>query len=149
MCIRDLIVDLARTKTILLSTHVLPEVEEVCLRAIIIAAGRLVADGTLLELSEGEGESIAVVLGANEDEERSALEALEGVHDVALSGRGALGRVRFHLGVEERFEVSERVSRLAMERGWPLFELRHEVPTLEMVFLRRTRQLAALASEES
>lgn len=147
--IRDLIVELARTKTILLSTHVLPEIEEVCRRAIIIAAGRLVADGTLLELSEGEGESIAVVLGAAEDEARSALEALEGVHDVALSGRGALGRVRFHLGVEERFEVSERVSRLAQDRGWALFELRHEVPTLETVFLRRTREFAARASEES
>jgi ABC-2 type transport system ATP-binding protein len=147
--IRDLIVDLSRTKTILLSTHVLPEVEEVCRRAIIIAAGTLVADGTLLELSEGEGENLAVVLGADENEAKSALEALEGVNDVALSGRGAEGRVRFHLGVEERFAVSERVSALASERGWPLYELRHEVPTLETVFLRRTRGLAALASDAS
>ena len=137
--IRDLVVELARTKTILLSTHVLPEVEEVCRRVVIIAAGKLVADGSLLELSEGEGESLAVVVVADEAEAQRALADLDGVDAAAVSGRGAEGRVRLHLDVQGRFQVAERVSRLAHERGWPLCELRHEVPTLERIFLRYTR----------
>jgi len=137
--IRDLVVSLAEHKTILLSTHVLPEVEEVCRRAIIIAAGRLVADGGLLELSEGEGESLSVVLTADEESALTSLGRIDGVKSAQVSGRGLEGRVRFHLEVDGRFDVAERVARVAAEAGYPLSELRHEVPTLERVFLSRTR----------
>jgi ABC-2 type transport system ATP-binding protein len=137
--IRDLVVSLAEHKTILLSTHVLPEVEEVCRRAIIIAAGQLVADGGLLELSEGEGESLSVVLAADEEAALVALGRVDGVKSAQVSGRGLEGRVRFHLEVDGRFEVAERVGRMAADAGYALFELRHEVPTLERVFLSRTR----------
>ncbi|MCP3917334.1 MAG: ATP-binding cassette domain-containing protein [bacterium] len=147
--IRDLIVGLAAEKTILLSTHVLPEVEEVCRRVLIIAAGKLVADGSLLELSAQTAESLAVVLCADENEASTALAELEGVARVEVTGRGAEGRVRFHLDVEERFDTAERVARFVRDRGWPLFELRHEVPSLERVFLDRTRGLARPHEEQA
>ena len=147
--IRERIVTLAAEKTILLSTHVLPEVEEVCRRAIIIAAGRLIADGSLTELAEGGGEHLAVTLVADADESRRALAELEGVSEVDVAQRGDAGRVRYHLGVDGRFDVAERVSRLASDRGWTLIELSHEVPTLERVFLSRVRALAAAPTEEA
>jgi ABC-2 type transport system ATP-binding protein len=140
--IRERIVRLAATKTVLLSTHVLPEVEEVCRRAIIIAAGRIIADGTLAELAGDTGETLAVTLVVDGDEGLRALGELEGVTRVDLATRGEAGRRRFHLAVEARFEVADRVSRLAADRGWTLVELSHEVPTLERIFLERVRALA-------
>jgi len=144
--IRERIVTMAETKTVLLSTHVLPEVEEVCRRAIIIAAGRIIADGTLTELAEGQGESLAVTLVVDEAEGARALGEIEDVTQVEVASRGSAGRVRFHLDVLERFAVAEKVSRLAADQGWTLVELSHEVPTLERIFLTRVR---ALAREEA
>jgi len=143
--IRDLVVSLAREKTILLSTHVLPEVEEVCRRVVIIAAGQIVADGDILDLAHEERESLVVVVQAAEAEAVSALGELDGVLQVQITGRGDAGRVRLQLDVAERFAVAERVARLVHERGWSLVELRHQVPTLESVFLQRTRGLRAQA----
>lgn len=141
--IRDRILRLAETRTILLSTHVLTEVEEICSRAIIISAGVIVLDSSLLELTEGEGEALVVTLLADEQPARDALRSVEGVLSADISGRSSQGRVRFTLEVEERFAVAERLSALAATRGWPLLELRHEVPTLERVFLNCTRRTAA------
>jgi ABC-2 type transport system ATP-binding protein len=132
-------VALAENKTILLSTHVLPEVEEVCRRVIILAGGRIVADGSLLELSAGREECLLMTLAAPEQEALAAFAEVPGVLGCAVSGRGASGRLRLHLDVSERFDVAERLSALAVERGWPLLELRHDVPTLERVFLECTR----------
>jgi len=58
--IRDRILGLSANKTILLSTHVLSEVQEICTRVIMIAAGRIVEDSGLAELTEGDGEARAV-----------------------------------------------------------------------------------------
>jgi ABC-2 type transport system ATP-binding protein len=118
---------------------VLPEVEEVCRRVIILAGGRIVADGSLLELSAGREECLLVTLVAPEQEALAACADLQGVLNCSVSGRGASGRLRLQLDVRERFEVAERLSALAVDRGWPLLELRHDVPTLERVFLECTR----------
>jgi len=142
--IRDLVVRLAREKTILLSTHVLPEVEEVCRRVVILAGGRVVADGGLLELADGVGEALSLTVGdltAVGGEARFAAELarLAGVRSVAPAAHGEAGRVRLLLAVEGRFDVAERVARRAHELGVGLVELRHEVATLERIFLERTR----------
>jgi len=71
--IRELIMELAREKTVLLSTHVLSEIEEVCGRILIIAAGKLVADGTPGELSEGHADLEAAFLARTAGLERRAL----------------------------------------------------------------------------
>ncbi|MEZ6013666.1 MAG: ABC transporter ATP-binding protein [Planctomycetota bacterium] len=154
--IRDLVVQLAREKTILLSTHVLPEVEEVCRRVVILAGGRVVADGGLLELADGVGEALSVTVGgltgaAHEAAARVALAAVEGVARVEVAARGEAGRVRFLLAVEGRFEAAERVARSIHAGAFSLVELRHEVATLERIFLERTRgvQRRATAAESA
>lgn len=142
--IRDLILELARTKTILLSTHVLPEVEEVCRRAIILAGGRIVADGPLAELAEEAGEALSVGLAlpaTAEAEALASLARLDGVEHAEIAGRLHDELVRIRLGVQDRWAVAARVTALASERGWRLVELTHDVPTLERVFLERTRRL--------
>jgi ABC-2 type transport system ATP-binding protein len=141
--IRDRILGLSESKTILLSTHVLSDVKEICTRVIMIAGGRIVEDSGLAELTEGKGEALVLVLIADEQSVSDALRDVEGVLRVDVSGRSGEGRVQFHLEVQDRFGVAERLSAMAASRGWPLLELRHEVPTLETVFLNRTRRVGA------
>jgi ABC-2 type transport system ATP-binding protein len=142
--IRDLVVRLAREKTILLSTHVLPEVEEVCRRVVILAGGRVVADGGLLELADGVGEALSLTVAGlasigGETRFAEGLGRLDAVRSVTVAAHGEAGRVRLLLSVEGRFDVAERVARHVHEHGVALVELRHEVATLERIFLERTR----------
>ena len=147
--IRERIVALAQHTTVLLSTHVLSEVEEICQRAIIIDAGRIVADGTLEELAEEQGETLAVSFGGDPPEALGALGELEGVSRIQVARLSGAGRRRFLMSVADRDEVAERVARLAHERGWWLAELSHELPSLERVFLSRTHELATELGPDS
>ena len=151
--IRDLVVELARSKTILLSTHVLPEVEEVCRRVLIIAGGRLVADGPLDELADQSADALSVTVdagGAPAEQVAAALAALEGADAARAEARAAAAaedggaRVRVQVTLAagaDRYALADAVARAAHGAGWSLLELRHEVPTLERVFLERTRGL--------
>ncbi len=115
--IRDLVIELSRDKTILLSTHILPEVEEVCRRALILAGGRLVADGDLLDLGAGQHRRLAVTLVDPAEGIARDLAALDGVLGVAQTVQGTQGRVRFHLEVQEPHGAAETILRAAQQHG--------------------------------
>lgn len=143
--IRELIVELGRDHTVILSTHILPEVEQVCRRVLIIDDGRLVADGTPDELrgaAAGAAE-LLVELEAPETDAQVALAALPGVARVSGDGKG-----RFRVALEGG-DLRREVFRLAVEKGWTLLELRQSTLSLEDVFLRLTmRDTTAPASAE-
>ena len=146
--IRDLVIELSKDKTILLSTHILPEVEEVCRRALILAGGRLVADGDLLDLTGSQAERISSTLVAPPESVASELQLIQGVRTLIGQVQGSAQRVRFQVEVSGRFEVAERIAEQARTRGWRLLELRHESATLEQVFLRHTRGHGLAAKPE-
>jgi len=136
--IRSLIREIGREKTVILSTHILPEVSATCGRVIIIADGKLVGSGTPDELAAqaagGVGVQI-VVRGSGEDIE-SALLAMAGVERVEFAGpegEGLRFRIRGRTGTETA-RLAEAVSGLAALRGWPLRELRPISASLEEVF---------------
>ncbi|MEM1452328.1 MAG: ATP-binding cassette domain-containing protein [Planctomycetota bacterium] len=147
--IRDLVVELARHKTILLSTHVLPEVEEVCRRVLIIAGGELVADGALDELAVGGHDALSLLVDGPPAPAEEALRGVEGIVGVETTQEQAGARTRLRLLVEDRHAVADRVARSVHESGLSLLELRHEVPTLERVFLERTRGAAVARTPEA
>ena len=133
--IRELIVMLGQDHTIILSTHILPEVEQICRRVLIIDGGHIVADGTPEQLRAGlQGAAeLKVQLEAPEDDARSALGSLPGVTEVQLEGSG-----RFTVAVEGGLDLRRAVFSLAVERGWVLLEMTQSTPSLEAVFLRLT-----------
>jgi ABC-2 type transport system ATP-binding protein len=133
--IRKLIHDLGRERTVLVSTHVLQEVEATCDRLIIVAQGRVVADGTVAALLAGSrdtGSGATYVVEIEGDDVESPLAAIEGVtsHSAAESD----GRTRIRLTVAGDAELRPIISRLAQARGWTLWELYRERTTLEQVF---------------
>ena len=129
--IRNLIRRLAQHSTILFSTHILPEVEALCDRVLILISGEIKVDARLSELSS-TNDAILVLDGAVEAAD-SALRELEGVTDVTLVGPGN-GRVTYRIIGSEKADLTPAIYQLAAQHQWPVRELRRDVQTLESVF---------------
>ena len=126
--VRGLIKEMAADKAIIISTHILEEVNAVCGRAIIIAQGRIVADGTPAELEARSRHHNAITLsavGASEAE----LAGLDGVAQVEVDGDG-----RYLLFPVDGASIIESISRQVRERGWEVAELHVETGRLDDVF---------------
>ncbi len=133
--VRELITELGRDHTIVLSTHILPEVEQVCERVFIIDHGRIVADGTPQALRTrliGNPVIRVEVKGAGED----AAELFGRLPGVAAVEGLANGVFLVEHGADE--DPREAVFHLAVDRGWVLIGLTPEQATLEDVFVRLT-----------
>jgi ABC-2 type transport system ATP-binding protein len=141
---RKLIKDLGGDHTIMLSTHILPEVEMVCDRAIFISSGRIVAQGTLEELRNTRRASARVLVecrGPGRDVE-AALARVSGVHHVELTNGQSDNYVTAALKAKEGYDVREEAARTVISNGWPLREVRLEHATLEEFFVQVTANQA-------
>jgi ABC-2 type transport system ATP-binding protein len=136
--VRDLIRNLGRQHTILLSTHILPEVEMTCNRIIIINRGKIEACDTPENLLHKMRTATAVTLEAKtgSDDGSEQLKTIPGVKDVSLTSEGAW-RI-FSLRTEAGTDVRAEVFRLASERKWVVRELSQRKATLEDVFVEIT-----------
>lgn len=144
--IRRLITELGRERTVILSTHVLAEVEETCSRILIVHRGRLVADGTASDLvAQVRGARRVVVELAGADGAATALAAIPGVEAVEGPEPAAEGRRRFRLVARHEAEIRPRIFELARDRRWVLWELHQEAADLESLFRELTREEAASA----
>lgn len=148
IAIRELIRELGRDRTLLLSTHILPEVEQLCYRVLIIDRGRLVADGTPSELRH-QARGNAVLHVTVKDAPTEAGDVLAQIPGVVGVERPE-GDGRFDLecdaGVRPSGEdLRETVFRTAVEKGWVLLELVEKAASLEDVFVRLTAETEAEA----
>jgi ABC-2 type transport system ATP-binding protein len=146
---RDLIKSLAGDHTIVLSTHILPEVEQICERVIIIARGKLVATDSVANLQRRAvgGDSLRVeVAGRNGSLDPVAvqrrLEQISGVSRVLIKDQRH-DRYRFELEIGEDGFNRGDLARAVVESGWDLNELRSASVSLEEVFLQLTGGTAA------
>lgn len=141
--IRNLIKQLGRAKTVILSTHILPEVQATCDRVLIINEGKIVADGTPEQLQQEfrGAESLTLELltnGADALQHISPkLRTLHGVGSVELLSQKN-GTARFMLHVEKGADVRADVFRKAVAEGWVILEMHRKATTLEEVFHRLT-----------
>ncbi|MDH3498010.1 MAG: ABC transporter ATP-binding protein [Gemmatimonadota bacterium] len=137
--IRHLIGDLGRARTVVLSTHVLSEVQHTCSRLLIINRGKLVADGPVDDLmarAAGMATISVEIAGAGAAD---ALRALPGVTGVDARGERD-GRTRFGVTAAASDDVRPAIFRLAHERGWTLYELHQEGGSLEELFRQLTTE---------
>ncbi len=136
--IRKLIKELAGRRTVILSTHILPEVSMVCKRVIIINKGRLVAVDTPDNLTARVQGARRIAIGvrgpAGAIKER--IEAIKGVKKVVIDGRrddGTMGlSVEFEKGVDPRPEIPRAI----VSSGWDLLEMKTQELSLEDIFIR-------------
>ncbi len=150
---RKLIKDLGGEHTIMLSTHILPEVEAVCDRAIVIARGKIVAQGTPDELRSSRRMQARVLVECRgpAGEVEMALERVSGVSKVEILGQAngspdknyTIAAVR----PTDGRDVREEVARTVIQKGWPLREIRLEHATLEEFFVQVTASQAAAVNE--
>jgi ABC-2 type transport system ATP-binding protein len=139
--VRDLIKNLGKQHTILLSTHILPEVEMTCSRVIIINKGRIEACDTpenlLGEIRTAGGVLLEAKVGNDNGVEQ--LKQIPGVRDVTASAAGDIADWQtFSLRVESGIDVREQVFQMAMMRRWSVRELSQRKATLEDVFVEIT-----------
>jgi ABC-2 type transport system ATP-binding protein len=128
---RDLIRRLAENATVLVSTHILSEVEATCHRAIIIMDGHIRADAKMDDLRASTSAIVSVEKTANDVE--NALGRIDGVSGVRREGQDD-GFIRYRVSAEKQLALCPRIFDLARDRNWRLSELRQESRTLESVF---------------
>jgi ABC-2 type transport system ATP-binding protein len=132
---RDLIRELGKQHTILLSTHILPEVEMTCDRVIIIHRGQIVASSPLRELARQAGEKTTLLADFDGAIDPTPVRAIAGVSH--LEREKIPGGTRLRIATrQDGGDVTPRLCALAAEHGWKLRELRPHRRTLEELFVQ-------------
>ena len=136
--IRRLIGDLGRERTVILSTHVLPEVQHTCSRLLIISRGKIVADGAVGTLIHRATAGARIAVEATGRGVAAGLGELAGVRHVDATDEG--GTTRATLTVAAGKDVRADVFALAKARGWTLLELHQETANIEDLFRELTSE---------
>jgi len=140
--VRELIKSLGGEHTVVLSSHILPEVSQTCGRVVIINRGRVVAEDTPENLTgrlKGAERLFLRVAGPAEEATRK-IEGLPGVTTVTLTASSAEGEHDFHIESRLKHDVRRELADLIVTSGWGLLELRPVGMSLEEVFLHLTTE---------
>ncbi len=141
---RSLVRDLASDRTILLSTHILPEVEAVCSRVLLLSQGRLVADESIARLLRGGSDRsrVRVVVRGGAADLLERLRRVEGVESVEAETTGEDGARKLRIEVREGADAREALVRAVLDAGGVPLELSSVRASLEEVFSSLTRHEA-------
>ncbi len=141
--VRDLISRMASDKVIILSTHILEEVEAICSRAVVISGGQLVADGTPDELKQKSSWHGAVTLTIHGQDISGVKQALEGLVNSGsvetLENSTAGGACRYRVFPKPNQAVAADISELTRQKNWQVDELHIEQGRLDEVFRDLTK----------
>lgn len=138
--VRNIIREIGKTRTVIVSTHILSEVETICSRAIIISGGKLVADSPIEELKQRFGNELAIkILVANTKFESlsAAIKAISEVQDVTLCKNQEAenaGNIEVLISVKGQSELRPQIAKVVVQNNWDLLELSVQKNTLEDVF---------------
>jgi len=135
--VRQLIRSLGGAHTVLISTHILPEVEMTCGRVLILHEGKILASDTLQKLMSGDGQ-IIVEIAATQSELQACFEQLREIEYfdlVAVSG----GYIRCSLTPSNGQDLRPQIFLLAQQQAWLVRELTHTHYSLEDIYLRLTK----------
>lgn len=132
--VRNLIKKIAEDRTVILSTHILPEVQAVCDHIFMIENGQLIFSGTVRDFDNYIiPNTIFVSLRENPGE--AELKELEGVLDVSY-----LGGIHYRLKYNDAVDVIDRVVEASVRKGWHLTEIRQEKSSLDSIFAELSKK---------
>jgi ABC-2 type transport system ATP-binding protein len=139
--VRHLIKSLAGEHTIILSTHILPEVEMTCDRVVIINKGKIAAVDTTENLTTQlkGGERVRVIVKGAEDDLRKSLDSLKGVNHVEIESDGQ-GQVSALVEIAQGLDLRAPIASRIVNDGFELLELRALNVSLEEIFTKLTTE---------
>lgn len=138
--VRELIKNLAGKHTVILSTHILPEVSMTCQRVVIIDRGRVVAQDkpqNLIARLKGS-DQITVVVGGPQDQVLPILSQIKGVNQVMVTEKGTDDKISYSIETILHADVTKELAKVIVTSGWDLYELKKAEMSLEEIFLRLT-----------
>lgn len=140
--IRNLIKSLGEKHTIILSSHVLSEIQTVCNRVIVINKGKVVADDTTANLSSGLSAENRLILSIEGDQNAiiSALKGLSGVKNVKLSKTNPDSSAEYVVNYDKNEDVRKAVFAKMAEINCPIISMSNDNMTLEDIFRRLTEE---------
>jgi ABC-2 type transport system ATP-binding protein len=149
--VRNLIKGLAGTHTIILSTHILPEVSMTCDRVVIINKGKIAAVDTPQNLTAQlkGGQKVRVEVQAPEKPLRDLLTQIPGASRVQVEPARADGRLHATVETAQGKDIRSAIAAKIAEKGWSLYELRGVSLSLEDIFLQLTTDDAAHAEQSN
>ena len=138
LTIRDLIRSLGQERTVMLSTHVMQEVENTCERILLISRGKLVADSPVKELLQRAQGIRTVHIEVEGNDVEKSLSSLQGIADIERNDP-VDGRKRYTIpAADHETDLRPEIFRLAKQRDWVLWELREDRARMEDVFYSLT-----------
>ena len=138
--IRDLIKDLGKQRTVILSSHILPEVQAICGRIIVINHGRLVADDSAENLTRNAGGKpvYSVTIDGAEGQVIAALRGIAGVASVKRVAEPEKGTFEYLVEAEKDTDIRKAIFNVCVSLGTPLIETHPVASSLEDVFINLT-----------
>lgn len=139
--IRNLIRSLGEKHTVILSSHILPEVQAVCDRVVVIANGKVVADDTTTNLSKNMSNDrhYNILIDGPEQEVLRTLRSITGMASVEMLGKREQGVYEYRIESDENVDIRREIFKRLTDRNWPLLGLRSAELTLEEIFLQLTK----------
>ncbi len=147
--IRSLIKSLGKHHTVILSSHILPEVEAVCDRLVIINGGRIVADDTAnnLSLKYSKDRRLTARIAGPEKDVKTLIGGIGGVREIAVLGEKEPGVNEYLITPEPNADIRRELFTRLAGRSWPLLGLKSAEMTLEDIFVMLTRERAVTGTK--
>lgn len=140
---REIIKELGKTKTIILSTHILSEVEATCDRVVIINQGTIVADDSTEKLRKSSGDQYIIKLSlkkADFYDVKSKLNSIEGIRSIEENKEVKNNLLNIQIGCTAEGDVREDIYNVIKSNDWILLEYMREIKSLENIFRQLTRE---------
>jgi ABC-2 type transport system ATP-binding protein len=144
IAIRDLIRELAGRRTVLMASHVLPEIEQIASRVMILLNGRLLTTDALALAVDGQ--RLRLQVAGPEPMVREAIAAVPGVRSIVVEPESGGPNLRYLVEADQRPEVAQQLAAALVGRGLALSELTTVRPNLERIFLQLTRRPSEAAA---
>jgi ABC-2 type transport system ATP-binding protein len=145
--IRSLIKKLSKDHTIIISTHVMQEVEAICSRMIIINKGKKVADGSVEDLSRGAGNEILIHAEIEGDKIKEKLQELKEIKKLNVE-KGKADKFKVEIVTDMKYAVQPDLAKLAKNNDWVIWQLNEHKLDLEDVFKQLTIDAPKTEGEE-
>lgn len=135
--IRRVIKALSQERTIILSSHILPEVSAICERVVIINKGVIAAEDTPERLSQGLDKTLKLSLTISGPEEKviKTIKKIDGIKYLESAGKSGDNAFKYILEGQSEEDIREKIFYAMAENGWPLLEIKPSIMTLEDIFI--------------